>query len=68
MSKFRDVVPPHYTVVRDTDLCDLVNTVNRYIEHGYFPAGGICVVASQGSAYGDYYQAVFKPQAVPKPL
>lgn len=68
MAKFREVDPPHYYVVKEKDIGDLINKVNEYIEHGYFPAGGICVVATQGSAYGDYYQAVFKPQAPLKPL
>jgi Domain of unknown function (DUF1737) len=50
-----------YDVIHDLDLGNLVTTVNRLIQKGWEPLGGIAVLSSPESMSGKiFYQAIIK--------
>ena len=49
-----------YDIVRRQSLRELLEYVNKMINDGYIPQGGIFVTNIEG--FTEYYQAMFKPQ------
>ncbi len=49
---------PEYTVVTKNNLDDLIDEVNRMIEIGWIPTGGIAV--KEGADHDHYLQAVIR--------
>ncbi len=44
-----------YDVIQEQDLCDLINVVQHWINHGWQPLGGVSITAlphGQAEAYG----------------
>jgi hypothetical protein len=55
----------YYLVVSEGNLISLEQSVNRCLNEGYRPVGGITVVAKSGGFYS-YYQAMLKEDSPEK--